>query len=53
MLAGQAFRQILWISEQVTEIEVPDMLKTLEKGLKDLFDSGNTETPSGSSAQPG
>ncbi len=42
-----------WISEQVTEIEVPDMLKTLEKGLKDLFDSGNTETPSGSSAQPG
>jgi len=42
-----------WISEQVMEIEVPDMLKTLEKGLKDLFGSGNTETPSGSSAQPG
>ncbi|GMQ88990.1 MAG: hypothetical protein BMS9Abin09_0434 [Gammaproteobacteria bacterium] len=42
-----------WISDQVMEIEVPDMLKTLEKGLKDLFDSGNTETPSGSAAQPG
>jgi hypothetical protein len=42
-----------WISDQVMEIEVPDMLKTLEKGLKDLFGSGNTETPSGSSAQPG
>ena len=42
-----------WISEQVMEIEVPDMLKTLEKELKDLFGSGNTETPSGSSAQPG
>jgi len=40
-----------WISDQVMEIEVPDMLKTLEKGLKDLFGSGNTETPSGSSAQ--
>ena len=42
-----------WISDQVMEIEVPDMLKTLEKGLKDLFGSGNTETPSGSSAQHG
>jgi hypothetical protein len=41
-----------WISDQVMEIEVPDMLKTLEKGLKDLFGSGNTETSSGSSAQP-
>jgi hypothetical protein len=36
-----------WISEQVTEIEVPQMLKTLKKGLKDLFGSGNTESPSG------
>lgn len=42
-----------WISEQVMEIEVPDMLKTLEKGLKDLFDSGNKEPESGASAQPG
>lgn len=33
-----------WISDQVMEIEVPDMLKTLKKGLKDLFESGNAET---------
>jgi len=32
-----------WISDQVMEIEVPEMLKTLKKGLKDLFESGNTE----------
>jgi len=42
-----------WISEQVMEIEVPDMLKTLEKGLNDLFDSGNKAPESGASAQPG
>jgi hypothetical protein len=34
-----------WISDQVMEIEVPAMLKTLNKGLKDLFGSGNTELP--------
>ncbi len=34
-----------WISDQVMEIEVPAMLKTLNKGLKDLFGSGNTEQP--------
>jgi hypothetical protein len=32
-----------WISDQVMEIEVPEMLKTLNKGLGDLFGSGNTE----------
>lgn len=36
-----------WISDQVMEIEVPNMMKTLKKGLKDLFDSGNTEQPEG------
>ncbi|MFQ5642915.1 MAG: hypothetical protein ACE5FQ_04360 [Thiogranum sp.] len=46
-------RDSKWISEQVMEIEIPDMLKTLEKGLKDLFGSGNTETPSGASGRPG
>jgi len=34
-----------WISDQVMEIEVPEMLKTLKKGLKDLFESGATEQP--------
>lgn len=33
-----------WISDQVMEIEVPEMLKTLKKGLKDLFDTGDRET---------
>lgn len=28
-----------WISDQVMEIEVPDMLKTLKKGLRDLLGS--------------
>jgi len=32
-----------WISDQVMEIEIPEMLKTLKKGLKDLFESGNAE----------
>ncbi|MGW8310109.1 MAG: hypothetical protein ACWGNB_03505 [Thiogranum sp.] len=36
-----------WISDQVMEIEVPEMLKTLNKGLGDLFGSGNTEKPHG------
>lgn len=39
-----------WISDQVMEIEVPEMLKTLNKGLKDLFESGNTEAKA--SAEP-
>ena len=29
-----------WISDQVMEIEIPGMLKTLKKGLKDLFETG-------------
>jgi hypothetical protein len=33
-------RDSKWISDQVMEIEVPAMLKTLEKGLKDLFSTG-------------
>lgn len=33
-------RDSKWISDQVMEIEVPAMLKTLKKGLKDLFASG-------------
>jgi len=32
-----------WISDQVMEIEIPEMLKPLKKGLKDLFESGNDE----------
>ncbi len=32
-----------WISDQVMDIEVPEMLKTLKKGLKDLFDTGKAE----------
>jgi len=32
-----------WISDQVMDIEVPEMLKTLKKGLKDLFDIGKAE----------
>jgi len=34
-----------WISDQVMEIEIPDMLKTLKKGLNGLFDSGTMEQP--------
>jgi len=37
-----------WISAQVMDIEIPDMLKTLKKGLKDLFVFGDAEA--GSSA---
>jgi len=37
-----------WISEQVMEIEVPAMMKTINKGLDDLFASGNTEKPANS-----
>lgn len=36
-----------WISDQVMEIEVPAMLKTLKKGINDLFEFGNTEKPVG------
>ena len=32
-----------WITEQVMEIEVPEMLKTLRKGLKDLLGTGKDE----------
>jgi hypothetical protein len=32
-----------WISDQVMEIEIPEMLKTLKKGLKDLFETGKAE----------
>ncbi len=32
-----------WISDQVMEIEVPEMLKTLKKGLRDLFETGKAE----------
>jgi len=32
-----------WISDQVMEIEIPEMLKTLEKGLNGLFESGSIE----------
>jgi hypothetical protein len=32
-----------WISDQVMEIEIPEMLKTLEKGLKNLFETGTVE----------
>lgn len=34
-----------WISDQVMEIEVPAMLKTLNKGLKDLLGSSQTDLP--------
>jgi hypothetical protein len=34
-----------WISEQVMEIEVPAMMKTLKKGLSDLFSSGGSDKP--------
>jgi len=32
-----------WISDQVMDIEVPEMLKTLKKGLKDLFETSKAE----------
>jgi hypothetical protein len=34
-----------WISDQVMEIEIPEMLKTLNKGLNGLFESGTIEQP--------
>jgi hypothetical protein len=44
-----------WISAQVIDIEIPEMLKTLKKGLKDLFVFGEPEDDSsangGSAAQ--
>jgi hypothetical protein len=38
-----------WISDQVMEIEVPAMLKTLNKGLSDLLGPGAAveQTPAG------
>jgi len=43
-----------WISDQVMEIEIPEMLKTLKKGLKDLFETGASggapEAPRGAPA---
>jgi hypothetical protein len=41
-----------WISDQVMEIEIPEMLKTLEKGLNDLFASGNTEETTRQTGEP-
>jgi len=35
-----------WISSQVMDIEIPDMLVTLKKGLKDLFVFGTEESES-------
>ena len=32
-----------WITDQVMEIEVPEMLKTLIKGLNNLFETGTAE----------
>ncbi len=32
-----------WICDQVMEIEVPEMLKTLKKGLSELFETGKAE----------
>lgn len=34
-----------WISDQVMEIEIPEMLNTLKKGLKDLFETGASAQP--------
>lgn len=36
-----------WISDQVMEIEVPDMLKTLKKGLNDLLEPRVTQAGDG------
>jgi hypothetical protein len=35
-----------WISDQVMEIEIPEMVKTLKKGLNDLFETGPSAEPS-------
>jgi hypothetical protein len=40
-------RDSKWISDQVMEIEVPEMLKTLNKGLNDLFGSGPKKSSTG------
>lgn len=40
-------RDSKWISDQVMEIEVPAMLKTLDKGLKDLFGTASPEAGQG------
>lgn len=36
-----------WISDQVMEIEVPEMLKTLDRGLKNLFETSASEKDDG------
>lgn len=36
-----------WISDQVMEIEVPEMLKTLNRGIKNLFETSASETDDG------
>ena len=41
-----------WICDQVMEIEVPEMLKTLKKGLNDLFDSGDPDSAPRESDKP-
>jgi len=40
-----------WVSDQVMDIEVPEMLKNLKKSLKNIFDSGKAEEPP--TPQPG
>lgn len=40
-------RDSKWISDQVMEIEIPAMLKTLDKGLKDLFSTGSGSADAG------
>ncbi len=51
--ATMGARDSKWISDQVMEIEIPDMLKTLEKGLKDLLGSGSSDDTPAASVQPG
>jgi len=51
--ATMGARDNKWISDQVMEIEIPDMLKTLEKGLKDLLGSGSSDDTPAASVQPG
>ena len=41
-----------WITDQVMEIEVPDMLKTLKKGLRDLLGPGKDESAADKAGEP-
>ncbi|HHJ15964.1 MAG TPA: hypothetical protein ENJ80_04625 [Gammaproteobacteria bacterium] len=41
-----------WITDQVMEIEVPDMLKTLKKGLRDLLGLGKEEGAADKAGEP-